>query len=149
MVLDAFKVYLPISHSSYLSDIHWSYFQNGYGPVEFDKSNGEDDYNDGHTLTLNGVTYAKGSGVHAYSKVKYDLNGKYSRFQSYIGLDDEVGSGSVEFKVYGDGVLLYSSGSMGAGSQTKFVDVDVRDVGLLVLVVEDLGGNGRTVKAGL
>ena len=51
---------------------------NGWGPVEKDQSNGEAGATDGATITLNGVTYAKGLGAHAGSDVRYALNGACS-----------------------------------------------------------------------
>lgn len=44
------------------------------------------------------VTYEKGLGVHAYSKVSYYLGGNCSFFTSDVGVDDEAGErGSVVF----------------------------------------------------
>ena len=48
--------------TSYLSDLSWTQSTNGWGPVEKDMSNGEQAAGDGHTITLNGVTYARGWG---------------------------------------------------------------------------------------
>ena len=56
-------------YTNYLSDLPWNFALSGYGPVERDMSNGETAPRDGHTLTLNGVIYAKGLGVHAPSSV--------------------------------------------------------------------------------
>ncbi|WP_423735820.1 NPCBM/NEW2 domain-containing protein [Chitinophaga caseinilytica] len=52
-----------------------------------------------------------------------------------------IGAGSVEFKVLGDGKLLWSSGVMRQGEPAKKVDVDVRNVQLLTLEVTD-GNDG-------
>ena len=92
----------------YLSDLPISVNSNGWGPAELDRSNGETGASDGHTITLNGVTYAKGIGVHATSDITYNLNGQYTTFFSDVGVDDEVGNnGTVEFFVYVDGVLKF------------------------------------------
>src|SRR4030095_6410355 len=48
----------------YLSDLPMLRAKNGWGPIERDKSNGEQAAGDGRTITLNGSTYAKGLGVH-------------------------------------------------------------------------------------
>ena len=64
---------------------------NGWGPVEKDKSNGENGAGDGHTLTLNGITYTKGLGAHAASDVRYALAANCTRFKASVGIDDEVG----------------------------------------------------------
>ena len=57
-------------------------------------------------------TYAKGLGVHAYSKLEYDLAGGFQKFQATIGLDDSArpplqgassSTGTVVFRVWLDG----------------------------------------------
>ena len=78
------------SSSTYLSDLTPTSATNGYGPYEKNTSNGEQLAGDGHTITLNGVTYAKGLGVHAPSDLKYNLGGQYTSFASDVGVDDEV-----------------------------------------------------------
>jgi hypothetical protein len=118
--------------------------QNGWGPYERNRSNGETGANDGHTLTLNGVQYASGLGVHANSDISYSLFGLAARrFHSDIGVDDEVGNnGSVIFQVYVDGVKKFDSGLMTGSSPTQNVDLDLTNASTLRLVVTD-GGNGN------
>ena len=140
--LGTFQVNVSTSISTYLSDLTATAATNGYGPIERDRSNGEQGATDGGTLTLNGVTYAKGLGVHAGSETTYALAGNYTRFISDIGVDDVVGSnGSVVFQVWADGVQIYDSGIMTGSSATRTVDVDVTGRQNLRLVVTD-GGNG-------
>jgi hypothetical protein len=127
----------------YLSDLNATTQTNSWGPVEKNRSNGETGATDGRTITLNGVTYAKGLGVHADSKLVYNLNGQYSSFTSDIGVDDEVGSnGSVIFQVWTDGTKVYDSGTMNGSSATKTVTVDVTGKSQLWLVVTT-SGNGN------
>ncbi len=123
----------------YLSDLTWTSAANGWGPVERDLSNGEQASGDGKTLTLNGVTYAKGLGAHAASDVRYALSGCTS-FQSDIGLDDEVGpNGTVAFQVFLDGVKAYDSGTMTGSSATKSITLDLTGKSELRLVVTNGG----------
>jgi hypothetical protein len=130
----------PPTSSTYLSDLTWSSMTNGWGPVEKDRSNGGSSSGDGRTITLNGVTYAKGLGAHAASDVRYNLGGNCARFRADIGVDDEVASsGTVVFQVYADGAKLYDSGVMNGASATKTVDVDVSGRSQLHLVVADAG----------
>jgi hypothetical protein len=76
---------------------------NGWGPVERDRSNGDNGAGDGGPLVLNGVTYAKGLGAHAPSDVRYAL-GACSVFTAQVGVDDIAGtSGSLVFQVWVDG----------------------------------------------
>jgi hypothetical protein len=122
--------------STYLSDLSWTSALNGYGPAEKDQSNGEKLAGDGRTLTLNGVTYAKGLGVHAASELVYALDGSAQSLISDIGVDDEVGAqGSVVFQVFADGALLFDSGVMTGSSATKSLQVDLTGRTQLKLVV--------------
>ncbi len=132
------------STGTYLSDLNWTSATSGYGPVEKDRSNGESGGNDGRVLTLNGVTYAKGLGVHAPSEVIYNLGGQYTNFSTDIGIDDEIGNGScgtVSFDIYVDNVLVYSSGTMTPATATKSVSLNVSGKQTLKLVVTTAGDN--------
>ncbi len=126
--------------TTYLSDLSPTFSSNGWGPVEKDQSNGEANAGDGAMLKINGAAYTKGLGVHAPSELRYALGKAYSRFKASIGVDDETGgNGSVQFLVYGDGVLLYDSGVVRGKQTAKAVDVDVTNVGELKLIVHNAG----------
>jgi hypothetical protein len=131
----------PIPSATYLSDLpFYGTTINGWGPVERDQSVGGSSANDGTTLTLNGVTYAKGLGAHAYSEVSFNLGGAYAQFISDIGIDDhQTANGTVVFQVFGDGIKLYDSGIMTATSATKTLAVNTTGVMVLKLVVTDAG----------
>ncbi len=126
----------------YLSDLAWTSAANGWGPVELDTNVGEQPAGDGGPLTLNGVVYPRGLGVHANSDVRYALGGACTRFVSDVGLDDAMDEtgGSIRFRVWTDGTLRFDSGVMWDYSATQTVDLDVTGVQDLVLVVTD-GGN--------
>ncbi len=120
----------------------------GWGPIEVNRSNGEQGSEDGRPLTLSGVTYPTGYGVHAPSELKYSLAGsdhaRCVRFQARIGVDDEVGQkGSVVFQVWGDHAKLFDSGVMKGGSSTRFVFVDLRGQRSIRLIVTDAGDGRR------
>jgi glucose/arabinose dehydrogenase len=133
----------PPAGTTYVSDLAWTSATNGWGPVETDRSNGEAGAGDGNVITLNGVTYQKGLGVHAVSSVKYYLGGTCQTFEADVGVDDEVGSnGSVQFRVYGDGVQLAATGTMTGTSATQTVTADVTGRVELDLSVGD-AGNGK------
>lgn len=130
----------PPTKTTWVSDLNWISAENNWGPVERDKSNGESAAGDGGPITLDGVTYGKGLGVHAPSKVSYYLGGKASRFISDIGVDDEIPDyGSVVFQVFADGKKIYDSGVMTGTSDTKQVHVDIKGVDILELVVTNAG----------
>lgn len=117
---------------------------NGWGPVERDRSNAEAGAGDGRTITMRGLTYAKGLGVHAPSTVTLAPGGKYTQFEAMVGIDDETrGNGSVIFQVWGDGRKLFDSGVMTGTTAARAVSVDLTNIQSLKLVVTD-GGNGNT-----
>lgn len=145
---DTSKPFQPIAAAQgtevYLSDIAWASATNGWGPVERNMSNGETAQNDGRTITLNGVQYAKGLGAHATSDITYTLGGFYSRFISDVGLDDETApNGTVTFQVYVDGTLVYNSGVMDNQSATQNINVSVAGAQQLRLVITDAGDNNN------
>ncbi len=115
---------------TYLSDLTAVSATAGYGTVQKDLSIS------GNPITLNGTVYAKGIGTHAASTIVYNLAGAYTTFVSTVGIDDEEngkGTGSVDFQVYGDGVLLFDSGVLTNG-HTANIAVSVAGVKTLTLV---------------
>ena len=129
---------LPGPGTNYLSNLQAAYAYVGWGTMTNDKSIG------GNAITLNGVTYTKGLGVHAFSGVEYYLGGIASRFQSDIGVDDEEGtSGSVVFHVLADGTEIYTSGVMTGGAPHGTINLNVTGVNRLTLGVSD-ADNGNT-----
>lgn len=120
----------PTSTTTYLSDLTWTSATVGWGTVQQDASI------KGNTISLRGTTYQKGIGTHANSTITYSLGGKYTTFQSDIGIDDEVnGQGSVDFQLLGDGVVLYDSGTVTGSSPVGHVNVNVTGVQTLTLIV--------------
>jgi glucose/arabinose dehydrogenase len=132
-------LYSP-ANVTYISDLAFVSSTNGWGSVERNRSNGERRSGDGTTLSIDGVTYAKGLGMHSTGSVVLNLAGKYHRFASDIGLDDEVnGLGTVRFDVWGDGKKLYDSGLVTGMSPVLQIDLNVTGVKQLKLVVNDAG----------
>jgi hypothetical protein len=131
-------------NDQFLSSLTWASAPvNGWGPVEIDQSNGENAAGDGNPLTINGQTFSRGLGVHAYSEVIYNIGGAYGSFTTYIGVDDETCgvAGTVQFAVYVDGVMEYQSAVMTQGDAAQYVEVDVTGASELRLVVTDGNGN--------
>ncbi|MFG2825408.1 sulfatase-like hydrolase/transferase [Kitasatospora sp. NPDC048365] len=131
----------PPTADSYLSDLAWISATNGWGPVERDTSNGKDASGDGTPIAFGGTTYPKGLGVHAPSEIAYHLGGAAARFRTLVGIDDfsakQSNVGATRAKVYGDGALLASTGTLTAATGPVGLDVDVTGVRVLRLVVED------------
>lgn len=133
-----FRMAIPCpSTFDYISDMDWVGIPiNAYQVVHRDRSVGDFTGHPGNPITLNGIVYRKGLGVHAHSVVTYDLGGRYSSFISDVGVDDETrGAGSVRFFVVADGVTLYDSGDMYGNSPTQPVNVNVEGRQVLELVV--------------
>lgn len=130
---------------TYLSDSQPCSSTNGWGPIEMDKSNGENGAGDGTTLTIRGITYAKGIGVHANSVINYKLNSNFGRFIASVGIDDEVASSNVGttvvFKVYKDNQLSYTSAILNKNSAAVKISIDVTGVNELKLEASDAGDN--------
>ncbi|WP_295820437.1 NPCBM/NEW2 domain-containing protein [uncultured Deinococcus sp.] len=119
-----------------LGDLPWTSATNFWGPVARNRSNGEQDVNDGRILTIGGKTYAKGLGVHADSSINYALNAQCSTFTASVGVDDEVGTrGRVTFQVVGDGRVLYTSPELTGVDAARAVTVAVTGVRELTLKV--------------
>jgi hypothetical protein len=95
---------------------------------------------DGRPITMRGIVYERGIGTHPPGHFLLDLGGGSRRFTAAVGIDDETnGAGSAEFKVIGDGKLLWESGIVRGRDPVKKLDVDVTGVKLLDLVVTVAG----------
>ncbi|MCU1488374.1 MAG: glycoside hydrolase family 2 [Actinomycetia bacterium] len=80
--------------------------------------------------------------MHAASSLTFDVPAGCTRFDSVIGIDEEVGSrGSVTFEVWADGTRLVSSGSINGALGPRTITADLAGRHQLRLVVTD-GGNG-------
>lgn len=128
------QIYTP------LSSMAWSAISNGYGPAEIDRSNGENAAGDGRPLTLNGVQYSTGLGLHAPAEAVYSLQGRCGHFSAVVGIDDEAGTfGAVSFQLWADGALRYDSGPLTGDSPAQTVSVDLTGTHELRLIVTDGG----------
>jgi alpha-galactosidase len=89
-------------------------------------------------------SFSQGVGVHARSVLWVDLGGTVERFTAWVGVDSASLNrrSSVQFKVAGDGKLLWQSGFMRRGNAPRRVDLALNGVRHLVLVVTD-GGDGE------
>ncbi|HEX8870260.1 MAG TPA: NPCBM/NEW2 domain-containing protein [Lentzea sp.] len=116
---------------------------NGWGPVEIDKSVGNQAAGDGKTLTINGVTHPKGFGAHAASTIEFYLGRKCSSLTVDVGVDDEVGAGkgSVVFQVFADDTKVADSGALTADNAAKKLTASLTNAENLRLVLTDGGDN--------
>ncbi|MFD1046202.1 NPCBM/NEW2 domain-containing protein [Kibdelosporangium lantanae] len=127
---------------AYLSDLPWLRTSNGWGPVERDHSNGENQGGDGNMITINGVTYAKGLGAHAPGVIEYYVAGNCTTVTADVGVDDEAGTnGTVSFEVWADGAKVADSGVLTNAMPAKPLQANVSGATLIRLVTAD-GGDG-------
>ncbi|MGG5172079.1 endo-alpha-N-acetylgalactosaminidase family protein [Pseudarthrobacter sp. J1738] len=134
---------VQLSGTVYASDLAWLSSTNGWGPAERDMANGEDIAGDGPALTLDGVVYPKGLGVHANSNVKISTEAKCQSFQAKVGVDDiklnKGLHGSVVFIVKADGVELFRSPVLSADSAALPVNVDITGKQNVELIADSNG----------
>ena len=117
-----------------LETLNLSYMEQGWAEPQANKSV------DGHPIMIDGKRFEHGVGTHANSTFRIALGGKGERFTATVGVDDEIGqSGSVVFKVAGDGKTLWESGVLRGGDPAKEVSVALNGVKILLLTVGDAG----------
>ncbi|NUO46307.1 MAG: alpha-galactosidase [Streptomyces sp.] len=132
----------PPSGTSELSDLPWLSALSGWGPVERDTSNGENAAGDGHPITIGGVVYAKGLGVHAQSIIEYYTGKACETVSADVGVDDEKGAaGTVAFEIWADGTKVASTGVLTNAMPAQPLTADVTGAQVVRLVVTD-GGDG-------
>ncbi|WP_327596002.1 NPCBM/NEW2 domain-containing protein [Streptomyces chartreusis] len=142
--VSATVVVAPPSGTSGLGDLAWLSATNGWGPVERNTSNGESDAGDGNPITIGGVVYGTGLGVHAESAVEYYAGGACEAVTARVGVDDEEGAdGSVVFEIWADGVKAASSGVLTNAMPGQPITADVTGAQVVRLVATD-GGDGIT-----
>jgi hypothetical protein len=96
---------------------------------------------DRRDLRLAGSTYDRGIGMHTASRLSYDLDGRYRRFEALVGLDDTSGrGGSTHVRVLVDGRPGADREFFGRGEPFA-VRVDVTGARELTLVA-DFGERG-------
>jgi hypothetical protein len=108
----------------------------------------------GNALKLDGRTYRKGLGVHAYTRLAFALDGAYARFRAVIGLDDEAKDerralGTVRFQVLVDGKPALGAEGLTLTTEdaARPIDIDVYGAERLTLVA-DFGKSEDTLARG-
>lgn len=129
--------------STHVSDLVLVQADNGWGEVRKDASVNQ------QPLQIDGITYAKGLGVHADSTVRVWLGGQCTALTGSLGIDDETEGGdpawgfpSVEGTIQGDGTTIWESAGMLGYRESESFTVDVQRVNMLTLAVTD-GGDGN------
>ena len=91
----------------------------------------------GEPLKMDGKPYEHGIAVHSRSILTFDLNGRYSTFETQLGFDDSAqGKGRVECRVFADGKELYANPDLRADAPPVKLALSVAGAEQLRLVVD-------------
>jgi hypothetical protein len=96
----------------------------------------------GSPLRAGGRLYLKGLGMHSPSRITYDLDGAYKRFEAQAAIDDEARArGSVDFRVFvdeggGQWREAAASGTIRGGDPPVPLSVDLAGVKRISLLVD-------------
>jgi hypothetical protein len=123
------------AHNILLSDVAEENYTQGWGVLTIDHTD------NGGPIVIAGRIFKRGIGTHANSEILYNLGGLYKQFTSWIGRNTEMPDGKVQFRVYGDGRLLYLGSMMTGRTPAQYIEIPVSGVFELKLVVTD-GGDG-------
>lgn len=136
---------VPGPGRTYLSDVAWTSAKNYFGPVEKDTSNGEKAAGDGRPITIEGVRYAKGLGVHAPADIEFYAAGRCSKVEFQAGIDDEVGAaGSADFEVWADGGRVARTGALTGAMPARTLTADIEGARYVRLVATNGGDNATS-----
>lgn len=117
-----------------LTDLPFSSAQQDYKTPQIGKSV------EGGSLCSQWFFFRKGIGTHANSKITYEIEGKFSFFDTSFGVDCEVlwfsSTNKVSFSIFGDEKLLFESEPMTPVSLPQHVRIPIKGVRELILVVE-------------
>jgi alpha-galactosidase len=94
----------------------------------------------GTPLTVNGIKYSRGVGVHSISRMLLDLEGKAIDVSGLAGADDnnEFG-GKLQFKIIGDKKVLWKSGVIKKGNPIQKFKVNLIGIKEVLFLVEECG----------
>lgn len=122
-----------------LTSLDLTFLSQGWGQPQINKGV------TGKEMSIAGVKYAVGLGTHSISQYDIDLNRKGITFSALTGVDDGAAGqpAKMNFKITGDGEILWESGIMKAGDPAKKAEVDLKGIRKISLIVEDGGDGGN------
>ena len=98
----------------------------------------------GSPLKLDGKSYARGLAVHSRTALTYELDGRYSTFETTIGFDESARRvGRVDCRIFADDKELYANPDLRADGPPVKLALPVEKARRLRLVV-DYGANQDT-----
>jgi hypothetical protein len=110
-------------------------------PTRFDRSV------TGEPIRFRSTTFTRGIGVHAYSRITYDLDGTYKAFRTQYAIDGELPLADVAVRVLLDGKVAYENGDVRAGVLSPAVVVPLNAAKKLTLEADY--GNGTFTQSRL
>jgi hypothetical protein len=134
----------------YLSDLPSHRYEISYtpffpGPIELFLPK-LDQNQRGGPIRLHGHLFYKGFGVTSRTTIKVMLQGEFQRFQSFIGIDDEIQElikmnpnligGSVVFQIFVDGEEKFNSDVMRWSTEAQMLDIEITRKKEMLLVVD-------------
>jgi hypothetical protein len=91
----------------------------------------------GEPLKMDGQTYERGVAVHSKCELSYDLNGRFTTFETLVGFDDAAkGKGRVDCRVFADGKELYANADLRGDGPPVKLSLPVSGAEQLRLVVD-------------
>jgi hypothetical protein len=107
---------------------------------------------DGKPLTIGGMVFKRGIGVRVPS-ITVTADGKYRRFQAWVGIDTAVSSSAINyfdkpqltFEVWVDGKKRWESGHLSVNDPPLRVDVDIAGAKVVELVTRGGEIKGQAV----
>jgi len=109
-----------------------TFTEQGYGNLQVNKNI------NGKPLSSGGVKFKNGLATHAPAQIVYNIDGKYKKFECFIGVDMEHGGlGSVTYQVLADGKEIFASGLVTGKDLPRKISLDVSGVKELKLIVTD------------
>ena len=116
----------------YLDALQPVFVSQGWGQLQKNQSVWE------KPMMIAGKRYFRGLGTHAPARIVYRLDGKYHRFQSWVGADGNTNP-TVTCEVWIDGAKKWESGLITRTTPAQWIDLDVTGAQKLELVVGDAG----------
>ncbi|KGN34151.1 lipase [Knoellia sinensis KCTC 19936] len=124
--------------ATFASDLEWESASNAKGPVERDRSNGQEAAGDGGALRIGGTTYTKGLGTFGKSRIRYYTGGKCNTFTAKVGIDDVTYYGTASFHLYADGLQVASTTRLTGGHAPQAFSANIEGAAYVDLVVQEL-----------
>jgi len=111
-------------------------------PKSVDGALKKNDNLSGKPMTVAGRLFTRGLGTSTPARIGFALNGKYTAFQSYVGVDCGTvphDKSKLVFEVWADGKKLWESNPMTRWNAPETASVDIRGAKSLELITRDVG----------